>query len=127
MEKFGIAKDDAQLFLPPYEWYNNSISKWTNELGLTLINFTPGTSSNADYTTPSMEKQYLDSETIYNKILNYETVSTNGLNGFILLLHIGTHPERTDKFYYKLDELIKELKSRGYSFNYLKNYQQGVL
>jgi len=122
MEKFGIAKDDAQLFLPPYEWYNNSISKWTNELGLTLINFTPGTSSNADYTTPSMEKQYLDSETIYNKILNYETVSTNGLNGFILLLHIGTHPDRTDKFYYKLDKLIKELKSRGYSFNYLKNY-----
>lgn len=120
MEKFGITKDEAKLFLPPYEWYNETISKWTSELGLTLINFTSGTSSNADYTIPSMGKQYLDSETIYNNILNYESNSTNGLNGFILLIHIGTHPERTDKFYNKLDELINELNKRGYSFTYLK-------
>ena len=34
----------------------------------------------------------------------------------MLLIHIGTHPDRTDKFYNRLDDLIKELKTRGYSF-----------
>ena len=28
MESFGIQKSDAPLFLPPYEWYNDSISNW---------------------------------------------------------------------------------------------------
>ena len=120
MARFGITKNDASLFLPPYEWYNKKISKWTNELGLTLINFTPGTSSNADYTIPKMEKKYLSSKTIFNNILKYEKKSSNGLNGFILLLHIGTHPDRTDKFYTKLDNLIRELKERGYSFSILE-------
>jgi len=120
MARFGITKNDASLFLPPYEWYNKKISKWTNELGLTLINFTPGTSSNADYTIPKMGKKYLSSKTIFNNILKYEKKSSNGLNGFILLLHIGTHPDRTDKFYTKLDNLIRELKERGYSFSILE-------
>jgi len=48
--------------------------------------------------------------------LQYEIKSTNGLNGFILLIHLGTDPRRTDKLYKHLPELIKELKSRGYQF-----------
>jgi len=119
MAKFGITRKNAQLFMPPYEWYNKTISKWANELGLTLTNYTPGTSSNADYTTPDMGEKYLSSEEIFNNILNYEKESNTGLNGFILLLHIGTNPDRTDKFYYKLDELISELSKRGYRFTFL--------
>jgi peptidoglycan/xylan/chitin deacetylase (PgdA/CDA1 family) len=48
--------------------------------------------------------------------MNYEQRSTNGLNGFILLVHIGTDPRRTDKFYYHLPALIQELKKRDYQF-----------
>lgn len=59
MERFGIDKSAAPYFMPPYEWYNQQISDWTAELGLTLINFSPGTRSNADYTTPDMGKRYL--------------------------------------------------------------------
>ncbi len=116
MAGFGITKKDARLFLPSYEWYNETISAWVKELGLILINFTPGTRSNADYTTPDMEKKYVSSKEIFHSILNYEKDSDTGLNGFILLLHIGTHPDRTDKFYYKLDELLTELLKRGYRF-----------
>ncbi len=39
-------------------WYNAQISAWTAERGLTLVNFTPGTRSNADYTTPDMGDRY---------------------------------------------------------------------
>ena len=116
LERFGIRKKDAPYFLPPYEWYNDTISRWTKDLGLQLTNFTPGTRSNADYTYPQMGNSYRDSETIFQSILNFEENRPAGLNGFILLLHIGTDPRRTDKFYYKLPDLIKQLKARGYSF-----------
>lgn len=119
MQKFGIKKEDAPFYLPAYEWYNTEISDWTKELGLTLVNFTPGTYSNADWTTPDMGKRYLSSDSIYKKIFEYEAKDPYGLNGFILLIHFGTHPLRTDKFYFRLDDLITSLKQKGYSFKLL--------
>lgn len=119
MEDFGITRAETPLFMPPYEWYNQQISDWTAALGLRLINFTPGTRSNADYTTPDMGPRYVPSKRIYDSILTYEQQSTKGLNGFLLLVHIGTHPDRTDKFYYLLPDLIDELRSRGYTFKLL--------
>jgi peptidoglycan/xylan/chitin deacetylase (PgdA/CDA1 family) len=119
IEKFGLRKSDAPFFLPPYEWYNESVSAWTKELGLTLVNFSPGTYSNADWTIPELGTQYLSSDTIYNRILAYERNHSNGLNGFILLTHIGVDPRRTDKFYLRLDGLMTELEKRGYRFTSL--------
>ena len=116
LARFGISKRDAVYFLPPYEWYNDSIVSWTNLLGLHLINFTPGTRSTADYTYPEMGARYVESKIIFQSILDYEKRSPIGLNGFILLLHIGTDLGRKDKFYHYLPELIKELTTRGYQF-----------
>ena len=115
MEAQGIDDEKAKFFLPPYEWYNDSIAAWTKEMGLQLINFTPGTRSTADYTWPGL-KNYQSSENIYQSIVNYEKTSPSGLNGFILLIHQGTDPRRTDKFYKRLPALIKYLKSKGYDF-----------
>jgi len=116
LNKWNIEKNEAHYFLPPYEWYNDSIAKWTNEMGLQLVNFTPGTRSNADYTYPEMGNKYVNSDSVFNSIIHYEMRSSNGLNGFILLVHLGTDPRRTDKFYKRLPELINELKERGYQF-----------
>jgi peptidoglycan/xylan/chitin deacetylase (PgdA/CDA1 family) len=114
--KLQITKNDAYYFLPPYEWYNDSIVAWTHEQDLQLINFTPGTRSTADYTYPEMNERYVNSNDIYKSIIEYESQSPNGLNGFILLVHIGTDPRRTDKFYYKLPQLIDVLRKKGYTF-----------
>lgn len=119
MLKFGITKDSAKYFLPPFEWYNKEISNWTKEISLTLVDFTPGTSSNQDWTIPELGNKYISSDTIFNRILRYEENSSNGLNGFILLTHPGTDPRRTDKFYNRLDELITILEKRGYKFTLL--------
>lgn len=115
MKKFGIEREHSPIFLPAYEWYNQDIANWCREENITLINMTHGTLSHTDYTTPSM-KRYWSSDTIYQSILEYETSNNSGLNGFILLIHIGTHPEREDKFYYELENLITDLKKRGYEF-----------
>jgi len=116
MKKYGIDQSGSRYYLPPYEWYNDSIALWTSQLGLTLVNFSPGTRSNADYTYPQMAERYLDSRTILKSVLDYEMHSSNGLNGFILLVHIGTDPRRTDKFYSFLPEIIDNMKNRGYEF-----------
>ena len=116
LKGFGIKKSDAHYFLPPYEYYNDTIASWTSQLNLQLVNFTPGTRSNADYTYPEMGNRYVSSEAVYNSILHFEETKSNGLNGFILLIHIGTDPRRTDKFYKYLPKLIRELKARGYEF-----------
>lgn len=113
MALHGIEKNEAPYFLPPYEWNNALITQWTDLLDLTLINYSPGTISHADYTTPDMDN-YRSSAMITNSILTFE--EQEGLNGFLLLSHIGTHPDRTDKFYSTLDDLIKILDKRGYEF-----------
>ncbi|MFA6438273.1 MAG: glycoside hydrolase family 9 protein [Bacteriovoracaceae bacterium] len=119
MAKFGISPSAARFFLPPFEWHNQTIANWADEYGLTVINFSSGTSSNADYTTPEMSN-FLSSDSIVGRIFRYESLSTNGLNGFILLSHIGTHAHRTDKFYTQLGTIIGRLKEKGYTFKRLQ-------
>ena len=118
--KFGVKKAGIHYFIPPYEWYNDSIAAWTKAMGIQLINYSPGTKSNADYTYPELPN-YRSSDEIYRSIIDKEKSDENGLNGFILLVHIGTDPRRTDKFYNRLEELIKELKQKGYSVTSLKD------
>ncbi len=115
MARQGIDVKNARFFLPPYEWYNDSIAAWTRSLGLQLVNYTPGTLSHADYTTDT-DKNYRAGQPIIKSIMNYEQSRPAGLNGFILLMHTGAGPNRTDKFYYRLPALLKYLKARGYRF-----------
>ena len=113
MVNFGVSIDDSRFYIPPYEWYNNEIANWTAELDLTLVNITYGTLSHADYTTPEMPN-YRSSDVIYESIISYE--EQNNLNGFILLVHIGAGEKREDKFYLRLNGLLDNLKSKGYTF-----------
>ncbi len=113
LREFGVT--NAPYFIPPYEHYNSTISSWARQLGLQVINYTPGTLTNGDYTTPEM-KRYFSSKEILSKIWEYERTDPNGLNGHIMLIHFGTDPARMDKFYDKLPGLIKELRRKGYTF-----------
>ena len=124
LREFGIT--DAPYFIPPYEHYNATISSWARQLGLQVINYTPGTITNGDYTTPEM-KRYFSSKEILGRIWEYERTDPNGLNGHIMLIHFGTDPARTDKFYDKLPGMIRELRRKGYSFTPLKDNDQARL
>jgi hypothetical protein len=83
-----------------------------------LINFTPGTGTNADYTTPQMAN-YKSSARLTEDLMKYENTKTDKLNGAIILIHLGTHPDRKDKLYNSLDQLITSLSKKGYSFRAL--------
>ena len=115
-----VRKPVIPYFLAPYEWYNSAIAYWTSSLGAKLINFTPGTGTNADYTTPDMTN-YRSSDVLFEKLKRFESTDPDGLRGAMILIHPGTHPDRTDKLYLKLEEIIRFFTSKGYNFKSLEN------
>lgn len=111
----GLGAMRPRYFMPPYEHYNEDIARWTAEFGLKLVDFTRGTRSNADY-TDDKAKNFVPSRTIFDSIVQRESKDPNGLNGFLLLLHIGVGPGRTDKFHVRFGELMDHLAGKGYQF-----------
>ncbi len=113
LKKLGALADGPIYFIPPYEWFNSDQAKWVAEMGVKLFNFSPGSGSNRDY-VPESHAKFVSSEEILRDILTYEKRDPHGLNGYILLLHLGA--DRKDKTFRLLEPLIVELRERGYEF-----------
>ncbi len=120
LTKFKIQPGEATFFMPPHELYNREIVNWGRALGFELINYTPGTFTNKDITTPGM-KDYKSSEKIWEELIDFEQYNSEHLNGAILLIHPGTDPARKDKFYHLLEDMIEYFYANGYRFSSLKN------
>ncbi len=118
LRKTGFRRDGDKYFLPPFEWYNSAIVHWSRSLGVSVINFTPGTGTNADYTTPDMEN-YRSSDALIQGLAAFEENSPAGLRGALILIHPGTSPERTDKLWLRLGGIIDYYTGKGYSFKSL--------
>lgn len=112
MEQLGINTQQQTLFIPPFEWWNDSIATWCNWKGLELFSFTPGTFTNADYTWPEMGQAYKSNAVILKQI---SALAPGKLNGNILLIHVGTDPRRKEKLYEALPAIIQLLKHQGYA------------
>ena len=104
--------------MPPYEWYNGIIVDWSRAMGISVVNFTPGVRTNADYTTPDMPN-YMSSDDILLSVFQFEKENSHGLNGCVILIHPGTDSARKDKLYGRLQEIIDRLKNMGYDFKRL--------
>jgi endoglucanase len=116
LERFGIAPGSVRHFLPPYEHYTEEISLWTRQGGRTLINLTPGTRSHTDYMTDA-DPRFTTAAQIAASVLAAERSDPDGLNGYLLLMHLGAGPGRTrDHFHTELGKLLDELSKRGYRF-----------
>ncbi|MEY2428132.1 MAG: hypothetical protein QOJ40_1017 [Verrucomicrobiota bacterium] len=115
IERFGVSRLRIRYFLPPYEHYNEEIVEWAKEMNLTLINYSPGIRSNADYTGEA-DRNFVSSQAIFDSIVAKEKQDPNGLNGFLLLLHIGSGPGRADKFHNRFSELLDYLIAKDYQF-----------
>lgn len=114
LARVGVDTSKVNYYLPPSEWYNTENVKLIELEGQQVINFTPGIRTAADYTTPDM-KNYKSSQELIDLLYAFE--KEHGLNGAIILIHPGTHKDRKDKLYLRLDEIIRNLKSKGYSFD----------
>ena len=113
LAKFGVKASDAIWYLPPYEYYNKESVNLISSLGLRTINYTPGTATPADYTTPDM-RNYRSSAELIDRLFDYE--KNNGLDGAIILIHPGVEESRPDPLFEELDSIIERLKKLGYEF-----------
>ena len=86
---------------------------WSRPMGVLLFNFTPGSGSNRDW-APEGHKSFVTSQKLIEDILAYEQKDPHGLNGFLLLLHLGS--QRQDKPFALIGPMLDELKKRGYAF-----------
>ncbi len=112
LRAFGAMPKGALIhFIPPYEWYNQQHSTWAVDMNCRLFNFTPGSGSHRDW-APEGHKAFKPSRQILADILEEEHTDPDGLNGHLLLLHLGS--QREDKMYLLLGELIDELHARDY-------------
>jgi endoglucanase len=111
IERAGVKREQVKYFLPPYEWYNHEIVEWTRHAGLRLINHTSATRSAADY-TEEQSGNFVSSQAIFDSIVREE--KRNGLNGHLLLFHLGAGPQRKDKMHRRIGELLDYLQQRGY-------------
>jgi peptidoglycan/xylan/chitin deacetylase (PgdA/CDA1 family) len=60
--------------------------------------------------------EFVPSEEIVASILRAEASDAHGLNGFLLLLHVGAGPRRTDKLHTRFAALLDTLAGKGYQF-----------
>ena len=74
-----------------------------------------GTITNQDWTFPDKGKPYYSSDSLMKNFLSYEKL--RGMNGYIMLIHPGTDPRRKDKFYLRLDSILRYLENKKYSFH----------
>lgn len=112
LERVGVQREQLSYYIPSYEWYNSETVDWAKTVGLSSVNYTPGIRTAADYTYPEMGARYLSSTAILDNLWSYE--ARYGLNGFLILIHMGTDDRRKDKLYHHLDDIISILKGKGY-------------
>ncbi len=115
LSRWNIEISKIKSYLPPFEWYNAESVKLIGTQGQSVVNYTPGIPTAADYTTPDMPN-YRTSQELIDRLFDFE--AKEGLNGAIILIHPGTVPERTDKLYLRLDEIIRKLQKKGYTFSH---------
>ena len=118
LSRFGISREQAQWFLPPYEHYNDFSVQVLEAMGVRVVNYTPGIGTPADYTTPDM-KNYRTAGVLLDGLWKFE--KEEGLNGALLLIHPAVEESRPqeERLYNRLDEIIRHLKKKGYTFDRL--------
>ena len=86
MNQAGIAYTDALILFLLRTLYNAEIASWAKSMGIQLINFTQA-AEQMPTILPRKMKNYKPRETIYKQVLSKE--KEKGLNGYIILIHLG--------------------------------------
>jgi len=111
-------KKMVKLWRAPYGEQNATIRSWAHQVGYRHVSWTydPKTKKSLDgldWVSDRHSALYLSSEDIVKKIISFDSETKRGLDGGIVLLHLGTD-RKNDPFYPKLGELIDRLQEKGY-------------
>lgn len=110
----------SRIWRAPYGEHNELIRNWAAELGYRQIGWTidkklKSSLDTFDWVADKNSQLYRTPEQILNHIIQFEEKSVTGLNGGIVLMHLGS--ERNGEFPYQiLGPMIDSLQIRGYEF-----------
>jgi peptidoglycan/xylan/chitin deacetylase (PgdA/CDA1 family) len=108
----------SRLWRAPYGEINDNVVHWAASMGYRHVGWTRGNHRNLDsldwVADPKMSL-YRSAEQVARNIFEFEKSDPNGLNGAVILMHLGTE-RRSDFPHKKLPELLDALKSKGYAF-----------
>lgn len=96
----------------PFGEYNTEILTWAAEAGFLHIRWT-GAFDTHDWVIDEESDLYHTPEQLYKQIMQAEEDRPNGLNGVIVLMHLGS--KRNENHVYEvLPRLIQTIKEKGY-------------
>jgi len=111
-------KDMVSLWRAPYGEVNPEILRWAAEAGFKHVGWTTGRGwednmDTMDWVADKASKTYHSADDIAAKILGSAVKGPQGINGAVILMHLGS--ERRDDFpHRKLPEILDGLKNNGY-------------
>jgi peptidoglycan/xylan/chitin deacetylase (PgdA/CDA1 family) len=114
-------KHFAHLWRAPYGEFNEEICTWARNLGYLHIGWRQGRSWRENFDTndwiPDRETPgFKTPDEVFTKIVSLANTKPYGVNGGIILLHLGTERKsREDQVHLKLGIMIDSLRSIGYS------------
>jgi peptidoglycan/xylan/chitin deacetylase (PgdA/CDA1 family) len=111
----------AALWRAPYGEHNLEIRKWAAELGYVHVAWTsnPRTRQNMDsldWVPNSSFPGYFPALLIKERLLSFGQNEQEQANGAVMLMHLGSQREESDRLDKWLPEIIKTFRQRGYQF-----------
>jgi peptidoglycan/xylan/chitin deacetylase (PgdA/CDA1 family) len=106
------------LWRAPYGEHNGEIRAWAAEPGYRHVGWTRDAASredldSRDWVADPTSSIYRSSREIRDRILGFGQGNGHGLNGGIVLMHLGTG-RRSDPAHARLPEILDGLAARGY-------------
>jgi peptidoglycan/xylan/chitin deacetylase (PgdA/CDA1 family) len=110
----------APFWRAPYGEHNEEIRQWAAELGYRHVGWTRGRSwqesmDTMDWVADTTSGAYHTAEEILAHLLAMADDETNGINGGIILTHLGSLRQDGDHFYAVLPRLISGLREKNYA------------
>ncbi|NDC39838.1 MAG: polysaccharide deacetylase family protein, partial [Proteobacteria bacterium] len=102
----------APFWRAPYGARSQEVLNWGSDHGLTHVYWTHDT---ADWRTDIADPLSRPGSEIIARLMRYEAEAPHGLQGAIILLHVGARRE-IDPLYPHLRDFCKDLRGKGYSF-----------
>lgn len=103
----------------PFGEYNGQILKWAADAGYRHVYWSPKMDT-LDWVSDETNPLFRSPGQMMAKLLRQAQTSPEGLNGGIILMHLGTEREGENRADTMLEGLIDQLSGEGYSFASVK-------
>lgn len=103
----------------PFGEYNSEILTWAAEVGYLHIRWT-NQFDTYDWVTDESSKLFRTPDQIYEHFMAFDKENPDGLNGIIVLMHLGSH-RNGNHIYQTLPKLIHSIRQKGYKIGSVTN------